>query len=160
VEVLRDLSDFLQGFHGMYEGFERRAAVVRSLLAQPDVGFVLVSSPAPLAVDEALMFHERLHAESMPVAGAVANRVTVPLWEEGVPFPDAAQLRRALGPRGAGDLAERLAVTLAEHQLLARADAVEVARFFAAVEGAKVLIPRLESDVHDLGGLQRLAERL
>src|SRR5512143_750067 len=43
-EVLNDLSDLLQGFHGMYEGFERRAGVVRALLARPDVGFVLVSS--------------------------------------------------------------------------------------------------------------------
>ena len=159
-EVLNDLSDFLQGFHGMYEGFERRAGVVRALLARPDVGFVLVSSAAPLAVDEALMFHERLHAESMPVAGAVANRVTVPLAEPGAPLPDAARLREALGPRDAGGLAERLAATLAEHELLAAADAREVARLFEAVGAPGVVIPRLETDVHDLGGLHRLAERL
>jgi len=159
-EALKDLSEFLQGFHGMYEGFERRAASVRSLLSQPDVGFVLVSSPAPLAVDEALMFHERLHAESMPVAGAVANRVTVPLWDGEEALPDAAQLRRELAGRDQDGLADRLALTLAEHQLLARADARQVARFFGAVAAPGVVIPRLESDVHDLAGLQRLAERL
>jgi len=159
-EVLRDLSDFLAGFQGMYEGFERRAAAVRSLLTAPGVGFVLVSSAAPLAVDEALGFHERLHAESMPVAGAVANRVTPALWPDGQVPPTEAALQAALGPGGGGDLAARLRRTLEEHQLQAEADAAQVARLFAAVGGAGVVIPRLPADVHDLRGLSALAERL
>ena len=159
-EVLRDLADFLSSFHGMYEGFERRAAAVRALLAEPGVGFVVVSSPSPISVDEALSFHERLHAESMPVAGAVANRVTPSLWAEGEALPGPEALAAALGTRGGPGLAERLARTLAEHQALARADAREVARLFAAVGAPGVVIPRFESDVHDLSGLQRLAERL
>jgi anion-transporting ArsA/GET3 family ATPase len=159
-DVLRDLADFLSGFHGMYDGFERRAGAVRALLAHPSVGFVIVSSAAPLSVDEALVFHERLHAESMPIAGAVANRVTPSLWADSAPLPGEAALSAALAGRGAPGLAERLARTLEEHQTLARADAREVARFFAAVGGPGVVIPRLEADVHDLGGLHRLAERL
>jgi len=160
-EVLQDLADFLAGFHGMYEGFERRAAAVRALLSEPQVGFVLVSSAAPLSVDEALVFHERLHAEGMPVAGVVANRVTPSLLAEGAPLPDAAALGAALAGRPAApDLAERLARTLDEHQLLARADAVEVERLFAAVAAPAVAIPRLDADVHDLAGLNLLSGRL
>jgi anion-transporting ArsA/GET3 family ATPase len=159
-DVLRDLADFLSGFHGMYEGFEQRAAAVRALLADPSVGFVIVASAAPLSVDEALVFHERLHAESMPVAGAVANRVTPSLWEGSGPLPAAAALSAALAGRGAPGLAERMARTLEEHQALARADAREVARLFAGVGAPGVVIPRLESDVHDLGGLERLALQL
>ena len=159
-EVLRDLADFLTGFHGMYEGFEQRAAAVRALLGDRSVGFVVVSSPAPLSVDEALAFHERLHAESMPVAGAVANRVTPSLWTEGEPLPGREAMEAALRGRGGPGLAERLTRTLDEHQALARADAREVARFFAAVGAPGVVIPRLESDVHDLSGLQKMAERL
>jgi anion-transporting ArsA/GET3 family ATPase len=159
-EVLRDLADFLAGFHGMYEGFEQRAGAVRALLSDASVGFILVASPAPLSVDEALVFHERLHAESMPVAGAVANRVTPSLWEDGGGLPGAEALAAALGGRAAPGLADRLARTLEEHQAMARADAREVDRLFAAVGGPGVVIPRLESDVHDLGGLERMAERL
>ncbi len=159
-EVLKDLSDFLAGFQGMYEGFERRAAAVRSLLSAPGVGFVLVSSASPLAVDEALGFHERLHAESMPVAGAVANRVTPSLWPEGEATPGEAALAAALGPGAGGDLAARLARTLSEHQAQAQADALQVARLFGAVGGAGVVVPRLSADVHDLRGLSQLAERL
>ena len=157
-DLLRDLAEFMAGFQGMYEGFKERAAAVRGLLARPDTGFVLVASPSPLSIDEALALHERLHAEGMPVAGLVANRVTPDLWPGDGPLPDAAQLAAAL-PEDAA-LCERLAGTLAEHQLLARADAASLARLFAAVPVSRAVVPRLEQDVHDLGGLARLADRL
>ena len=163
-EVLTDLGDFMAGFQGMYEGFKERAASVRELLGRPDVGFVLVSSASPRSVDEALFFHERLHAEGMPIAGAVANRVTPDLWPDGVPVPVPAELEAALGAARAGtlrpDLAARLALTLDEHERLARADAREVARLFGAVGEGAVAVPRLDTDVHDLAGLVKLAERL
>ena len=120
--ALSDLGDFLQGFQGMYEGFKDRAAAVHALLSQPDVGFVLVTSPSPLSIDEALAFHERLHAESMPIAGVVANRVTPDLWPGDGPLPATGDVASALGAAGAPDdgLAGRLAATLAEHQALGR----------------------------------------
>jgi anion-transporting ArsA/GET3 family ATPase len=162
-EVLSDLGDFLQGFQGMYDGFKERAASVRALLSRPEVGFVLVSSPAAASVDEALAFHERLHAESMPIAGVVANRVTPDLWPPPGALPTPGDLAAALARHGGGggDLARRLAATLAEHQALAHAEARSVERLFAAAPDVpRALVPRLESDVHDLGGLARLAERL
>jgi len=158
--MLADLGDFLQSFHGMYEGFKERAAAVRALLSEPGVGFVLVTSPSPVAIDEVLAFHDRLHAESMPIAGLVANRVTPDLWTEGGPLPDAAALGRALGVAGGAGLAERLALTLAEHQALAAADRHALARLLSAVETAVSVVPRLESDVHDLAGLAGMCERL
>ncbi len=161
-DVLRDVAEFMLQFQGMYEGFKNRAAAVRELLAQPDVGFVVVASPSPLSVDEALFFHEHLHAESMPIVGVIANRVTPDLWPAGRQLPAAEEIAAALAAGGAGDppLAGRLAATLAEHQVFARSDLRQVARLFAATEGAQVALPRLESDVHDLAGLARLAEQL
>lgn len=161
-EVLGDLGEFLQSFQGMYDGFKERAASVRALFSRDDVGFVLVSSAASSSVDEALAFHERLHAESMPVAGLVANRVTPELWTGDAPLPDAGTLAAAL-PAGAGerpDLPGRVARTLAEHQALAQADRRSVERLFAASDAPRVVIPRFDTDVHDLAGLARLAARL
>jgi anion-transporting ArsA/GET3 family ATPase len=160
-EVLADLAELMGSFQGMYDGFKDRAAAVRTLLAQPDVGFVIVSSASPRSVDEALFFHERLHAEAMPIAGVVANRVTPPLWAGGA-LPSSDDLRAALAARGAPDvsLAARLSRTLDEHEVTARADAREVARFFAAIHAPHVSVPRLETDVHDLAGLARLAEQM
>jgi len=160
-EMLRDLGDFLAGFQGMYDGFKERAAEVRALLAHPTTGFVLVASPSPLSIEEALAFHERLHAEGMPVAGLVANRVTPDLWRGDGPLPDEAALAAALAGHPAdAALAGRLARTLSDHQRLAAADARALSRLFAAVPLARAVVPRLERDVHDLAGLARLAARL
>jgi anion-transporting ArsA/GET3 family ATPase len=158
-EALRDLADFLAAFHGMYEGFERRAAAVRALLSAPGVGFVLVSSAAPAAVDEALVFHQRLREEGKAVAAVVANRVTSSLWSTG-PLPDEAALGEALRGRGRADLAARLARTLLEHEAGARGDSREVARLLAAVDAPAAVVPRFDVDLHDLAGLARLAEHL
>jgi anion-transporting ArsA/GET3 family ATPase len=126
------------------------------------VGFVLVSSPAAVSIEEALAFHERLHAEAMPVAGVVANRVTPDLWPSGS-LPSPGELARALAEQGRedGDLAGRLATTLAEHQALARAEARALERLFGATAAVpRATVPRLETDVHDLGGLARMAEQI
>jgi anion-transporting ArsA/GET3 family ATPase len=162
-DVLSDLAEFMAGFQGMYEGFKNRASAVRALLAQPEVGFVIVSSASPISVDEALYFHERLHAESMPIAGVVANRVTPGLWPDDGPLPSPEELAAALVARGdppAVGLAARLARTLAEHEVLARADAREVSRLFRGAPAPHAWIQRLETDVHDLAGLARLAASL
>jgi anion-transporting ArsA/GET3 family ATPase len=160
--VLADLGDFLAGFGGMYDGFKERAAAVHALFSRPDVGFVLVASPTPVSIDEALSFHERLHAESMPIAGVVANRLTPSLWPEGAPLPSAEELERALGADGPRDgaFARRLATTLAEHEALARSERRAVVRLFSSIAAPGASVPRLETDVHDLAGLARMAERL
>jgi anion-transporting ArsA/GET3 family ATPase len=158
-EALDDLGDFLRGFHGMYEGFKDRAESVRTLLSRPDVGFVIVASPTSAAVDEALAFHERLHAESMPIAGMVVNRVTPSLWRPPRPVPTAAELAAA-APALDGALAERLAAALAEHELLAAADEEAVATVTEPLEAPHAVVPRIEGEVNDLGGLARIAEWL
>jgi anion-transporting ArsA/GET3 family ATPase len=159
--VLADLGDFLQGFQGMYEGFKERAAAVHALLSEPQVGFVLVTSPSPVAIGEVLAFHERLHAESMPIAGVVANRVTPDLWPGGA-LPSPAALSDALRAAGgdAGALSVRLARTFVEHQTLAEAEGRALGGLFGSVDAARSIVPRLETDVHDLAGLARLCERL
>ena len=157
-DMLRDLAEFLGAFHGMYDGFRERAGAVRALLARPTTGFVLVASPNPLAIGEALGLQERLHAEGMQVAALVANRVTPDLWPGGAPLPDAAALGAALPSEGA--LAGRLAASLAEHQRLAAADARELERIFAQMAAPRAIVPRQERDVHDLASLARLAREL
>jgi anion-transporting ArsA/GET3 family ATPase len=160
--MLADLGDFLQGFQGMYDGFKERAAAVHALLSRPEVGFVLVTSPSPIAIGEALAFHERLHAESMPVAGLVANRVTPELWPPSEPLPGADELAAAASAAGADGraLGARLAAALSEHQTLAAAERRALSRLFALVDVPRAVVPRLESDVHDLAGLARLGEQL
>jgi anion-transporting ArsA/GET3 family ATPase len=169
-QALSDLGDFLQSFQGMYDGFKQRAAAVRALLGGPEAAFVLVSSPSPLSAAEALAFHDRLASESMPVAGLVVNRLTPDLWPLPRPLPAAAELEGPLAAAGlldavpagagAGSLPERLAAGLAEHQALVDGERRALEPLLAHAAGARALIPRLETDVHDLGGLARMAARL
>ncbi len=158
-ELLHDLGDFLASFQGMYEGFKSRAAAVHELLARPTTGFVLVTSPGARAVAEAGSLRARLVAEGMPVAGAVANRVTMPLWPARQPLPDAAVLAAALG-LGDAALAPALALALEEHERMVAADAAALAGLLASTPGGTAVVPRLEQDIHDLAGLAALAERL
>jgi anion-transporting ArsA/GET3 family ATPase len=155
-EALSDLGEFLRSFHGMFEGFKDRAEAVRTLLAHPDSGFVIVASPAAAAIAEALGLHERLHAEAMPIAGVVANRVTASLWDEARPLPDGAELAAAL-PGTDPSLGGRLAAALAEHQLLAAADREAIRLLTGPIEAPYAVVPRLEEEVNDLGGLARIA---
>ena len=162
-EVLGDLGDFLQGFQGMYDGFKERAAEVRALLSRAGGRASCWSRRrAAASIDEALAFHERLHAESMPIAGLVVNRLTPDLWPAGAgPLPAVTDLVPALVAAGApGELAPRLATTLADHQALAAAERRALARLLDRTAGPQALVPRLETDVHDLAGLARLAEGL
>jgi len=161
-DVLHDIGEFLGQFQGMYDGFKERASAVRALLTRPEVGFVLVASPSPLSVDEALYFHDHLRTAGMPIAGSVANRVTPDLWPFPGALPTPESLGDALGPSGGdgGDLPARLHRTLSEHQAFAHADARELERLRRGSSGAHVAVPQLEGDVHDLSGLAELAGHL
>ena len=58
-QLLRDLSEFLGAFDGMYSGFSERAERVRTLLHSPRAAFVVVSSADDEPVREAVMLVER-----------------------------------------------------------------------------------------------------
>lgn len=166
VEMLRQMADFFVAFQGMYEGFKERAGAVKGLLSGPKTGFVLVTSPAPMTMDEAVFFAEILQREGIGVAAAVINRVHLDPTAAGGPV-DAQHLALALARarvpnEGNPHLSERLAQTLEEMQLLALRDAAEIARFREATGTGVPIhpVPRFDRDVHDLAGLHAIGERL
>ena len=74
-KFIDDLGVFFTEFNDILGGFRQRAEETFSLLRQPRVGFVLVASPEPMAVREALAFHDRLIGAAMPFVGFVVNKV-------------------------------------------------------------------------------------
>src|ERR1044071_4760851 len=76
-QFIDDLGVFFTEFNDILGGFRQRAEETFALLRQPRVGFVLVASPEPMAVREALAFHERLISAGMPFAGFVVNKVHI-----------------------------------------------------------------------------------
>ncbi|HUL79953.1 MAG TPA: ArsA-related P-loop ATPase [Vicinamibacteria bacterium] len=151
LQFLQDLSEFFLAFESMYDGFQERATRVHALLRDPSSGFVMVAGPQPLALEEALYFHRRLTEKRMPFVAFVVNRVhTDPVRE----------VRRRKGVRAAVSpgLADRLARTLREQQVLARVERRAVARLEVDTRERSVLVPELEQDVHDLRGLAEFSD--
>lgn len=150
LQFLQDLSEFFLAFEGMYDGFKERAARVRRLLRDPLTGFVVVASPARLALEQAVYFHRRLLESGLPFVGFVANRVHVE--------PATGGERRAA--RLDEDLARALTGVYREQQRLARHDQRALARLEADTGERILAVPELEADVHDLRGLLEVGEAM
>jgi anion-transporting ArsA/GET3 family ATPase len=166
-EFVEDMAGFLVEFNEVMGGFGERATAVAALLRDPKVTFVLVGTPDPLAVDEAIFFYRRLREQSMPFGAFVLNRVHASL---GPPPPaDEVIIRLTLRPelRGcsAGDLARASKVlrgTYRNFEALAAANQAQIARLAAAcgTEHLYVQVPFCERDVYDVDGLSWLGRHL
>ena len=158
-QFLADMAGFLVDFDKVLAGFRERAREVFTLLRQPDSGFVLVCSPDPLTVDEAVSFHARLREMDLPLGGFVVNRV----HPAGPPSPDRGTLVDRLESReelrGYTDdelvqVASDLDRTYRDFQALAEIDGRQVERLRALKATAPIVeVPLFDHDIHDVDGL-------
>ncbi|MEW6581509.1 MAG: ArsA-related P-loop ATPase [Actinomycetota bacterium] len=121
-QLLREVSDFLMSFEGMYEGFRDRAGSVRGLLKSPQTAFVVVTGTHEEPIGEAVALWRRLQHDGYPLGGIVLNRYR-PLPEPGpARREDLAAFLGANGATDPDDLARRVAEALEEQRLLALRD--------------------------------------
>lgn len=145
--VVDDAIEFFAAFDGMEEGFRARAATVERLLRADGTAFVAVAAPRPDVVRDVLAFTALLDGTGISTDAVVVNRVH-PRFAPTVPngLDD-----RALSPFAAV-LAESVAITAAEDAVLVPLE---------ALLGAEVVrVPLLDTDVHDLAGLDALGPLL
>jgi anion-transporting ArsA/GET3 family ATPase len=172
--LLEDVARFMVAFEGMYGGFQERAAQVKKLLHSKEAGFVLVTSPSPLTVDEALFFHRALGEAKLETVAVVVNRLELDPRRYGGPeeqVPLAEALRQSQLPdlpasaangdppplEGNALLSIRLARTLEEQAALADVDRRQLERLQHTLAGVPIYtVPRLRRDVHDLAGLWQI----
>jgi anion-transporting ArsA/GET3 family ATPase len=164
-----DLGVFFTEFNDILGGFRARAEETFTLLRQPRVGFVLVASPEPMAVREALFFHERLVAAAMPFIGFVVNKIhpALPITVDEPAI--AAALAKHPGVTALGMsatthkmAAQSLFAAHGELETRAEADRTALAQLQTA-GGAKALlvrVPLLRDDVHDVSRLVALERYL
>lgn len=163
---LEQMAAFVTDLNDLFGGFRQRATEVAAAFRGPEFAYVLVTTPAPAAVREALFFADRLAEQGMSKDAFVVNRVhrrprALPARDE----IQAALARHAIDLGATG--AERLARALAEELELAETDAAELANLDRVlvsdgrgVRPPRVDIPALPSDVHDLGTLAGVARLL
>jgi anion-transporting ArsA/GET3 family ATPase len=161
-KFIDDLGVFFTEFNDILGGFRQRAEETFVLLRQPRVGFVLVASPEPMAVREALAFHDRLTSAGMPFVGFVVNRVYLsrPVTASQAAIeaalaahPGVAKLELSGTTRTMA--AQALLAAHAEIETLAAADQRVLARLRTAGGPAALLVevPLQREDVHDIDRL-------
>jgi anion-transporting ArsA/GET3 family ATPase len=157
VDLLDDVAALLRALGGLIDGFRERAAAVKALLSDPATTFLVVTSPEREPVAEAIFFHGKLRQAGMPFGGLVVNRATVLDPAIGDPQDVRAALCDELGEA----LAQKVAAGVADLRLLAERDAASIERLKAALdEPEPIVVPRLEVDVQDVGGLAELCRHL
>jgi hypothetical protein len=139
--------------------------LVQDALRAPEVAFVLVTSPAPMSIQEVLFFSDRLAEHRMPRGAFVVNRFRLPppRATEGV---TVAEAKEALGKSGLAledDGPERLVRAHQDQVRLAQLDALHVRALAGKAKSGAVPIvrvPELASDVHDVRLLAEVGELL
>jgi anion-transporting ArsA/GET3 family ATPase len=157
VNLVGELSGFFGALAGLTDGFRERARGVEQLLRDPTTGFLIVTSPEHEPAREAGFLHAQLEQEQMSFDGLIVNRVHDSGLEGHTPERLAGLLSGQLGTK----LAARVAENLADFDVLARRDRDSVARLSRALgEHDPLLVPFLDGDVQDLGGLAVVAGHL
>ncbi|MGO9342862.1 MAG: ArsA family ATPase [Acidimicrobiales bacterium] len=155
-EIVNDAVAFFQAFAGMEEGFRMRAVHVRKLLADRSTAFVLVAAPRADTVVEAGWFADRLDDAGLQVDALIVNRVHPVFWPSAdtLPLPASGE---STWPGAFGNLVDNL------RELCERNAGEEetISELIQQVSPAPVVrVPLLDADVHDLAGLEQVADAL
>jgi anion-transporting ArsA/GET3 family ATPase len=162
---LEQMAEFITDLNDLFGGFRDRAARVSAAFRSADVGYVMVTSPAPLAIGEIAYFAERLADHGIRGDAFVVNRVhaapgcrpsedeiRAALARHAIPVGEDAPARIARALHDEAALAERDALHLAELEV--------VRRRLNATESPLIQVTSLPSDVHDVTALAHIADVL
>ena len=160
-QLLTDISEFLQSFDGMYQGFSDRASAVRVLLASDSARFVVVTGPRPEPAREAIALWRRLEDDHYPLGAVVVNRVHGQPGGGDLAPTGLADLLRAAGAPDPDGLAARAARALADARARAAADRHEIRAIAGALDDPPITtVPALDDDPVEVAGLARVTREL
>jgi anion-transporting ArsA/GET3 family ATPase len=153
----QELQQFLVMFEGVLGHLNHNQAEMRSFFQGQDVSFLLVTSPAREAVEEAFHFEQKIRDMGCSSAcGYILNRSLA--WAEKLPYPSESLL-----PNDASAVERSAVAKLAEisrmEPELANADARLAAELRRRVgkDGLVCVMPRLTRDASELEALVELA---
>ena len=158
-EVLEDTAEFFGNLEGMYEGFKQRARDVAALLQSDSTAFVVVTSPAEDAVNEATFFAARLNESRLPFGALVVNRVHPNLGE-----PIDVKPRQLSKLESGGKDAQLLAKLLDNENAFMRVVRLEERNLDQLARRVPrhrwVRVPYLEREAVDFPGLVSISDHL
>ena len=152
---LREPSEFFLAFEGLFDSFRKTAVAMEGMLRDEGTTFILVTTPSSSRVSEGALFADALRERTLRACAVVANRVHP--WA----IPGASNVPSPAVASGDSVLPEDV---FAELQALASRERVRAdtegryLRQIAATSGLPAIaIPELQTDVHDLRSLGRVA---
>ncbi|MGD0676050.1 MAG: ArsA-related P-loop ATPase [Polyangiaceae bacterium] len=161
---LEAMAEFLTELNDLFGGFRQRAVAVQTALRSPEVTFVLVTSPAPMSIEEVLYFSDRLESASLSRGAFVVNRFRLPPPHAERPPTEDEAARAIAGLRLKLDegAPSRVVEAHADAVRLAALDALHVKRLHERVRGKVpiVRVPELPADVRDAKGLASVSRTL
>ena len=164
LEFLEQVAEFVSGINELFGGFKERAEQVSDALRSPEVAFVLVTSPDPLAIGEARFFSDKLESAGMNREAIIVNQVHTLLAEPTIPVEQQVQAIRAVLPDSidAANIHPRLIEALEAERKWAVADGAQVRRLSEEIGSDTLIVevPALDEDVHDLAALAQVATYL
>ena len=164
LEFLEQVAEFVSGINELFGGFKERAEQVSDALRSPEVAFVLVTSPDPLAIGEASYFSDRLRDAGMNREAVVVNLVHSLIAEPGISAPEQVVALREVLPESidAADIQPRLEQALRDERQWATVDRAEVERLTSEIgEDTRIVeVPAFDEDVHDIAALAKVASYL
>jgi anion-transporting ArsA/GET3 family ATPase len=161
VEFLEHVGEFLKDINELFGGFRERAKAVYEDLRGPDVAFVIVTSPSPLAVGEATFFSHKLTDYGIHPSAVVVNRVHAAADAHGE--PDARTLASRMTPAvDPATLLSRMRDAARDQNALAARDREGIRRLREHLGAAMPYteVPALDNDVHDLRALAEVSSYL
>jgi anion-transporting ArsA/GET3 family ATPase len=158
---LEQVAAFVTEINSVFGGWRQRADQVSKALRGPDVGYILVTTPDPLAIREVAFFAERLKKEKMHADAFVVNRVHPPLPSESQETDaDLAGLGLPGGAPVDPSFATRCREALRDASRQGKLDRIHLMSLENAIEEAgapAVHVPSFASDVYDLDALGEIA---
>jgi anion-transporting ArsA/GET3 family ATPase len=164
IEFLEQVAEFVGGINELFGGFKERATQVSDALRSPEVAFVLVTSPDPMAIGEARYFSDKLDEAGMNREAIIVNRVHSLIDAPTVSDDAQVDALAAVVPASidAGRLQPRLAEALDLERTWAENDRAQVERLANELGGDSeiVEVPSFDQDVYDLAALAQVADCL
>jgi anion-transporting ArsA/GET3 family ATPase len=154
---LEQVAAFISEMNAVFGSWKQRADVVAAALRGPDVAYVLVTTPDPLAIREVGYFADRLRSDGMRVDAFVVNRVS-PSFS-----PDPGDVAAALAKRGidaSPGTVDKCAEALRDAARMGKLDRTYLLALEPIVEDARapaIQVPAFARDVYDLGALGEVA---
>jgi anion-transporting ArsA/GET3 family ATPase len=160
---LEHMAEFVTELNDLFGGFKERAREVSRQFRGDGFAYVVVAAPQRPALDEALLFLERLRSLGLRGDAMVLNRV----YHRAPARISKSDVTAALGRLGCSpSLADPVLRALSDEDAQAALDEAELARLderlpsVAPTPPLRIELPLLAVDVHDLGELMPLSARL